>query len=52
MIALREKHYTAPFNRHPLGDKAVLNALTLVDVREFTGNHACRAGRLHPCCGR
>ncbi len=46
MILLRRKHYTAPFDRHPLGDAAVLEALTLADVQHFWRTCAVPGGSI------
>lgn len=51
MILLRQKHYPAPFDRHPLGDKAALEAMTLADVRAFWQSHCVPGGSILAVAG-
>lgn len=51
MIALRQKHYASPFNRHPLGDKETLCSLTLGDVRAFWQSCAVPGGSILAVAG-
>lgn len=51
MILLRQKHYADPFGRHPLGDAAAIESLTLDDVRQFWKSCAVPGGSILAVAG-
>lgn len=52
MLELRARHYPAPFGRSPLGDRAMLEAMTLDDVRGFWKGACVPGGAILSVAGR